>query len=60
MAHKIPELHEILALEARVHADKYDVYPIGISTHPIKAPKVSTDAFIESSLLRDILYIKKS
>jgi hypothetical protein len=56
MPHPIPHLHEILALEAQVHADKYDLYPDqpGDWNHRCKIA-----ARLEASLLRDIVYIKK-
>lgn len=46
MPQPVPELQEILALEAKIHADKYDLSPFGMSR------------YMEALLSRDVIYIK--
>lgn len=57
MPHPIPHLHEILALEAQVHADKYDVSPAAACIYPdMQMAAIALEAKLHSG----ILYIKKS
>lgn len=52
MPQPVPHLHEILALEAKIHADKYDLYP-----QP--KPNDRYTAMLECKLEQGILYIKR-
>ena len=54
MPHPVPHLHEILALEAKIRGDQYDLYPQGLSGHLTAAER---EAKVEEH--REILYIKK-
>lgn len=57
MPHPVPELQEILALEAKLRPDLYDSYPIDCKDH-IFLPD-GLGAKIEAELSNDVIYIKK-
>lgn len=58
MPQPVPELQEILALEAKIYVDKHDVRP-GSSANFYNTGLSYTAAKLEAELSAGVLYIKR-
>ena len=57
MPQPVPELQEILALEAKIRGDLYDLYPLDQKDHVFL--RDGEGAVLEARLNQGLLYLKK-